>query len=59
MPMPTPRVAARYTFQCEPAAFKRAIFFNRLNTVLGTGRCIPARIRQNRRNKVLVCFYQQ
>lgn len=59
MPVPTPWVAAGNTFKCEPAAFKGAVFFNCFNTVLGTGRCISARIRQYRRNKVLVYFYQQ
>lgn len=56
--MPAPGMAAGDAFQGEPAAFKRAIFPERLQSVIGTGGLVPTGRPQQRRKCPLIQFYQ-
>jgi hypothetical protein len=39
MAMPAPRMTARNSFDSKPTAFEDTVFFERLQSIVGTGRC--------------------
>ena len=54
----SPGMAARNSFQCQPAASEKAVHFQRFQSVMRTGWMIPAIFPQPRRNGELIKFYQ-
>jgi hypothetical protein len=58
MAVASPGVAAGNAFYCQPAAFKSAVLFDRLNPVLRAGWRIAAGSSGKRRDKVLIYFDQ-
>lgn len=54
--MATPRMTGKNPPESQPTAFENAIFVNCVNAVLRAGWRIPAGIRQQRRNTVLIEF---
>jgi len=53
-----PGVARRHTFYCEPSAFYRAVFAYCLDAVVGARRGVAAVTADERRECVLIDFYQ-
>jgi len=54
MAMAAPGIAGKDTPECQPSAFKNAVFPERLYCILGAGRCIAALGSQQGRQELLV-----
>jgi hypothetical protein len=57
--MSAPRVTSYYTPKSQPNTFKNTVLIYGINTILRTSGCIPTRIRQQRRNTVLIKFDEE
>ena len=57
--MSTPGVTSDNTLKSQPNAFKNAVLIYSINTILRTSWSISARIRQQRRNAVLIKFDEE
>ncbi len=57
--MSAPRVTSNNTFKSQPNPFKNTVLSNSINTILRTSWGVPTRIRQQRRNAVLIKFNEE
>lgn len=57
--MSTPGVTSYYSSKSQPNTFKNTILIYGVNTILGTSGRVSARIRQQRRNTILIKFDEE